>query len=101
MLLSTGRSFDIRIKQDRILYPVSVVQKVQESKPWQRRWFILLFLFFIGLVLGGVLDLFTGLLLITSALVLLGLLGIADLKRHLARSEEHTSELQSLMRISY
>src|SRR3546814_6738746 len=27
--------------------------------------------------------------------------GIADLLRRLARSEEHTSELQSLMRISY
>ncbi|QEC52165.1 SLC13 family permease [Anseongella ginsenosidimutans] len=83
MLLSAGRNFDKRVNQNRILYPVSVVQKVQESSPWQRRWFIFLFLLFMGLVLGGLLDLFTGLLLVTSALVLLGLLGIADLKRHL------------------
>lgn len=83
MLLSAGKSFDRLIKQNRVLYPVSVIQQVQESSPWQRRWFVFLFLTFIGLVLGGQLDLFTGLLLVTSALVLLGLLGIADLKRHM------------------
>src|SRR3546814_7059773 len=35
------------------------------------------------------------------AMLLPGKLGLADARAVLARSEEHTSELQSLMRISY
>src|SRR3546814_3231467 len=39
--------------------------------------------------------------LIALLIVLLAGLGIAQALSHLVRSEEHTSELQSLMRISY
>lgn len=81
LLISAGKEFERTIRQNRNLYLVSVIAKVEEVEKKKKWIFGLAFLALAGLMIVGVLDLFMGLLLMLTFAMFTGMLTVADIRR--------------------
>lgn len=81
LLVKAGPRFETIVHQNHNLYPVSVLSQPQKPSKLQKKVFLGMFLAVLGLLIFGKLSLFFGLLLITTTMVLSGMLSIAEIKR--------------------
>ncbi len=83
LLLSIGKEFH---KQNESLKGLYEISKVRESRPdsrLKRNIFKVILIGIITLILGGMLELFLGLLIIFTSLVILGLFQVEDIRKDL------------------
>ncbi|MEM1134195.1 MAG: SLC13 family permease [Bacteroidota bacterium] len=81
LLITTGQDFYKRNDVLKGLYIISKIQKANAGNAFKRNLFLSLLAGIILLIISGLLKLFLGLLILFSALVVLGLFGVADIRK--------------------
>jgi di/tricarboxylate transporter len=81
LLVKAGSRFEVIIRQNHSLYSVSVLNHPQKPTKLQKRVFLGMFLVVLGLLIFGKVSLFFGLLIITTTMVLSGMLTTGEIKR--------------------
>lgn len=81
LLLAAGPGFESVIHQNHGLYPVSVINRPKKASRFQKNIFLIVLFLVIAVLIAGKIALFLGLLLITTVLVLSGMLSINEIKR--------------------
>lgn len=84
LLVSAGNRFQSIIHQNRNLYPVSVINNhPKKASLFQKQLFLIVLVVVLALLVAGKTNLFFGLLLITTAMVLSKMLTVNEIKRQL------------------